>query len=256
MSLNWTNRPFFFPTVTLLSIPGFIERLCKLATRKVSEATGANFLQELEDWYTWLDNALVLDALMQMATEEPEQSSTGEKKGIYDTASSWLHSRELLIIHLDMFFCFSVVFFLSSPTESSDESSLATSPLRHRLPQSMKIVHEIMYKVEVLYVLCVLLMGRQRNQVLFPTIRAELEFFVWTELNCFFPPCNSSQVHKMLAEFRLIPGLNNLFDKLIWRKYTVSNHVVHGQNENCDCSPVWNFNSVVLNSSLQLHITF
>lgn len=50
--------------------------------------------------------------------------------------------------------------------ESSDESSLATSPLRHRLPQSMKIVHEIMYKVEVLYVLCVLLMGRQRNQVL------------------------------------------------------------------------------------------
>nr|XP_040060502.1 transient receptor potential cation channel, subfamily C, member 4 associated protein a [Gasterosteus aculeatus aculeatus] len=158
--------------VTLLNIPGFIERLCKLATRKVSEATGANFLQELEEWYTWLDNALVLDALMQMATEEADQSST----------------------------------------ESSDESSLATGPLRHRLPQSMKIVHEIMYKVEVLYVLCVLLMGRQRNQV-----------------------------HKMLAEFRLIPGLNNLFDKLIWRKYTTSNHVVHDQNENCDCSPEISF---------------
>lgn len=29
----------------------------------------------------------------------------------------------------------------------------------------MKIMHEIMYKLEVLYVLCVLLMGRQRNQV-------------------------------------------------------------------------------------------
>ncbi|KAM9798825.1 transient receptor potential cation channel, subfamily C, member 4 associated protein a [Syngnathus typhle] len=158
--------------VTLLNIPGFIERLCKLATRKVSEATGANFLQELEEWYTWLDNALVLDALMQMATEEAEQSST----------------------------------------ESSDESSLVPSPLRHRLPPSMKIVHEIMYKVEVLYVLCVLLMGRQRNQV-----------------------------HKMLAEFRLIPGLNNLFDKLIWRKLTLSNHVVHGQNENCDCSPEISF---------------
>ncbi|KAI1892783.1 hypothetical protein AGOR_G00137080 [Albula goreensis] len=158
--------------VTLLNIPGFIERLCKLATRKVSEATGtSNFLQELEDWYTWLDNALVLDALMQMATEEAEHSST----------------------------------------ESSDESSLASSPLRHRLPQSMKIVHEIMYKVEVLYVLCVLLMGRQRNQV-----------------------------HKMLAEFRLIPGLNNLFDKLIWRKQT-SNHVLHGQNQNCDCSPEISF---------------
>ncbi|XP_010880195.2 transient receptor potential cation channel, subfamily C, member 4 associated protein a [Esox lucius] len=158
--------------VTLLNIPGFIERLCKLATRKVSEATGASdVLQELEDWYTWLDNALVLDALMQMATEEAEPSST-----------------------------------------ESDESLQATSPLRHRLPQSMKIVHEIMYKVEVLYVLCVLLMGRQRNQV-----------------------------HKMLADFRLIPGLNNLFDSLIWRKFTSSNHVVHGQNENCDCSPEISF---------------
>ncbi|XP_041953405.1 short transient receptor potential channel 4-associated protein-like [Alosa alosa] len=158
--------------VTLLNIPGFIERLCKLATRKVSEATGtATFLQDLEDWHAWLDNALVLDALMQMATEEAEQSST----------------------------------------ESSDESSLTASPLGHRLPQSMKIVHEIMYKVEVLYVLCVMLMGRQRNQV-----------------------------HRMLAEFKLIPGLNNLFDKLIWRKHT-SNHVLHAQNQNCDCSPEISF---------------
>lgn len=37
----------------------------------------------------------------------------------------------------------------------------------------MKIMHEIMYKLEVLYVLCVLLMGRQRNQVgLSPTSQA------------------------------------------------------------------------------------
>lgn len=55
---------------------------------------------------------------------------------------------------------------------------------------------------------------------------------------CFTHRVVSLQVHKMLAEFRLIPGLNNLFDKLIWRKFTASNHVVHGQNENCDCSPV------------------
>lgn len=67
--------------VALLNIPGFIERLCKLATRKVSEASGtAALLQELEDWHSWLDNALVLDALMQMAIEEAEQSSTGEWK--------------------------------------------------------------------------------------------------------------------------------------------------------------------------------
>lgn len=154
MWIEWIRKKYcysYFPTVTLLNIPGFIERLCKLATRKVSEATGANFLQELEDWYTWLDNALVLDALMQMATEEAEQSSTGKAT-----------------VSCAAFFCshkFWDFFFFFSLSESSDESSLATSPLRHRLPQSMKIVHEIMYKVEVLYVLCVLLMGRQRNQV-------------------------------------------------------------------------------------------
>uniref|UniRef100_A0A8C9SYB8 Transient receptor potential cation channel subfamily C member 4 associated protein n=1 Tax=Scleropages formosus TaxID=113540 RepID=A0A8C9SYB8_SCLFO len=145
--------------VTLLNIPGFIERLCKLATRKVSEATGASsFLQELEDWYTWLDNALVLDALI-----------------------------------------------------TGDVRCCQGGGRRLMLPQSMKIVHEIMYKVEVLYVLCVLLMGRQR-----------------------------SQVHKMLAEFRLIPGLNNLFDKLIWRRHTTS-HILHRENQSCDCSPEISF---------------
>lgn len=64
-------------------------------------------------------------------------------------------------------FPFQLLIILSTSCfpESSDEGSLSSSPLRHTLPQSMKIVHEIMYKVEVLYVLCVLLMGRQRNQV-------------------------------------------------------------------------------------------
>uniref|UniRef100_A0A8C0B6A9 Transient receptor potential cation channel subfamily C member 4 associated protein n=1 Tax=Buteo japonicus TaxID=224669 RepID=A0A8C0B6A9_9AVES len=157
---------------TLLNIPGFIERLCKLATRKVSETTGtSSFLQELEEWYTWLDNALVLDALMRVANEEAEQIPA--------------------------------VFFLFC-----NESGLANTSTRTQLPQSMKIMHEIMYKLEVLYVLCVLLMGRQRNQV-----------------------------HKMIAEFKLIPGLNNLFDKLIWRKHSASALVLHGHNQNCDCSP-------------------
>ncbi|XP_044520307.1 short transient receptor potential channel 4-associated protein isoform X3 [Gracilinanus agilis] len=160
---------------TLLNIPGFIERLCKLATRKVSESTGtSSFLQELEEWYTWLDNALVLDALMRVANEEPEHSSPVIFPSYY----------------------------------SSDESGVANTSSRTQLPQSMKIMHEIMYKLEVLYVLCVLLMGRQRNQV-----------------------------HKMIAEFKLIPGLNNLFDKLIWRKHSTSTLVLHGHNQNCDCSP-------------------
>uniref|UniRef100_A0A8C5UPZ7 Transient receptor potential cation channel subfamily C member 4 associated protein n=1 Tax=Microcebus murinus TaxID=30608 RepID=A0A8C5UPZ7_MICMU len=117
----------------LLSIPGFVERLCKLATRKVSETTGtASFLQELEEWYTWLDNALVLDALMRVANEESEHNQA------------------------------SIVF---PPPGASEENGLPHTSTRTQLPQSMKIMHEIMYKLEVLYVLCVLLMGRQRNQV-------------------------------------------------------------------------------------------
>lgn len=70
--------PCDLSAVTLVNIPGFIERLCKLATRKVTEAADASARLELEDWHSWLDNALVLDALMQLAIEEAEQSSTGE----------------------------------------------------------------------------------------------------------------------------------------------------------------------------------
>lgn len=62
----------------------------------------------------------------------------------------------------------------------------------------MKIVHEIMYKVEVLYVLCVLLMGRQRNQVSgewsCPSFRLEAEGmlgFLLTSASS--PPCRSTR---------------------------------------------------------------
>lgn len=51
------------------------------------------------------------------------------------------------------------------PPGASEENGPPHSSTRTQLPQSMKIMHEIMYKLEVLYVLCVLLMGRQRNQV-------------------------------------------------------------------------------------------
>ncbi|OWK03479.1 TRPC4AP [Cervus elaphus hippelaphus] len=171
----------------LLSIPGFVERLCKLATRKVSESTGtASFLQELEEWYTWLDNALVLDALMRVANEESEHNQVTEASLLVAVSAS-------------------IVF---PPPGASEENGLPHTSTRTQLPQSMKIMHEIMYKLEVLYVLCVLLMGRQRNQV-----------------------------HRMIAEFKLIPGLNNLFDKLIWRKHSASALVLHGHNQNCDCSP-------------------
>ncbi|NWZ37485.1 TP4AP protein, partial [Brachypodius atriceps] len=146
---------------TLLNIPGFIERLCKLATRKVSETTGtSSFLQELEEWYTWLDNALVLDALMRVANEEAEQSSTG----------TWLAS-----LH---------------PPAAEEYLNLSQG---------------------------------------LPRVAFAFLLHVCTSL--------VPQVHKMIAEFRLIPGLNNLFDKLIWRKHSASALVLHGHNQNCDCSP-------------------
>lgn len=55
---------------------------------------------------------------------------------------------------------------------TSEEGGLPHTSARAQLPQSMKIMHEIMYKLEVLYVLCVLLMGRQRNQVSAPPASA------------------------------------------------------------------------------------
>lgn len=61
------------------------------------------------------------------------------------------------------------------PPGASEENGPPHSSTRTQLPQSMKIMHEIMYKLEVLYVLCVLLMGRQRNQVRPARLRAEAQ---------------------------------------------------------------------------------
>ncbi|XP_061428121.1 short transient receptor potential channel 4-associated protein [Lethenteron reissneri] len=100
---------------------------------------------------------------------------------------------------------------LDMTTSIVDESGLDTSmdmeysdhPIIDQLPLTM---HEV-YKVEVLYLLCVLLTGKHRDEV-----------------------------HKLLAEFRLIPGLNDLFEKLIWKNRS-HNHRLHSPNQNCDCSP-------------------
>lgn len=56
----------------------------------------------------------------------------------------------------------------------------------------MKIVHEIMYKVEVLYVLCVLLMGRQRNQVKY-LLKLNLDI-----RNLLAPPNNADSMHEYI----------------------------------------------------------
>ncbi|KAK2109878.1 Short transient receptor putative channel 4-associated protein [Saguinus oedipus] len=153
----------------LLSIPGFVERLCKLATRKVSESTGtASFLQELEEWYTWLDNALVLDALMRVANEESEHNqeyAQGERRlrtGSRESTAGQVRRVPSMQGHTAVHSTGRIL--RDSPSGASEENGLPHTSARTQLPQSMKIMHEIMYKLEVLYVLCVLLMGRQRNQ--------------------------------------------------------------------------------------------
>ncbi|XP_033101532.1 short transient receptor potential channel 4-associated protein-like [Anneissia japonica] len=75
------------------------------------------------------------------------------------------------------------------------------------LPQSIKTMHELVYKVEVLYVLCLLLSGKQRNRV-----------------------------HGEVSTHKLMPGLNRLFDRVIWRcNLRPYPHARH--SENCECSP-------------------
>lgn len=77
----------------------------------MSETTGtSSFLQELEEWYTWLDNALVLDALMRVANEEAEQSSTG-------TWLAALHPQQLMNVSAFLRVC-DVLLLLSSCPDS------------------------------------------------------------------------------------------------------------------------------------------
>ncbi|XP_078689700.1 short transient receptor potential channel 4-associated protein-like isoform X1 [Branchiostoma floridae x Branchiostoma belcheri] len=73
-----------------------------------------------------------------------------------------------------------------------------------QVPMAMKAMREIMYKVEVLYVLCILITGKQRNKV-----------------------------QELMAKYKLIPRLNELYEDLIW-KCNIRRRV-HG--EACECSP-------------------
>nr|XP_006817993.1 PREDICTED: short transient receptor potential channel 4-associated protein-like [Saccoglossus kowalevskii] len=75
------------------------------------------------------------------------------------------------------------------------------------LPQSMRVMHEVMYKVEVLYVLCLLLTGKQRNKV-----------------------------HDLLADSRLVPSINDIFDKIIW-KCNLRSSPDPELDDSCECSP-------------------
>uniref|UniRef100_UPI00358EE955 short transient receptor potential channel 4-associated protein isoform X2 n=1 Tax=Myxine glutinosa TaxID=7769 RepID=UPI00358EE955 len=140
---------------TLLNIPGFVKRLCELATQKAPTSSNSlTFLQELEHLITWMEMA-PLNTLLE------EDGETND-----------------LVLQFE-------------------------GQVRDALPQSMRAMHEVICKVEVLYVLIVLLTGKRRDQV-----------------------------HKLLSQFQLIPGLNDLFDELIWKE-SAQPLPLH----NCDCNP-------------------
>ncbi|XP_071957366.1 short transient receptor potential channel 4-associated protein-like [Antedon mediterranea] len=95
--------------------------------------------------------------------------------------------------------------------DSELDDSMVDQPLDFQslaLPQSIKRMHELVYKVEVLYVLCLLLSGKQRNKV-----------------------------HTEVSSHKLMPGLNRLFDRVIWRCNLRPFHRQSGHLENCECSP-------------------
>eukprot|EP00057_Strongylocentrotus_purpuratus_P030323 XP_781318.3 PREDICTED: short transient receptor potential channel 4-associated protein isoform X1 [Strongylocentrotus purpuratus] len=148
---------------TVVELPGFVQKLVKIACKSVAEPDGVTdmdtLFSQIDSWVTWLDSSLAFDALAEVANED---------EGVYLNLP--LHD-------------------LSLP-----------------LPDSLKTMHEVVYKVEVLHVLCLLLGGKQRHKV-----------------------------HEILAQYKLMPGLNNLFDKVIWRCNLRA--PIHGVNENCDCSP-------------------
>ncbi|XP_071484771.1 short transient receptor potential channel 4-associated protein-like [Diadema antillarum] len=148
---------------TVVELPGFVEKLVRIACKSVAEPDGVTdvdaLFSQIDSWVTWLDSSLAFDALAEVANED---------EGVYLNLP--LHD-------------------LSLP-----------------LPDSLKTMHEVVYKVEVLHVLCLLLGGKQRHKV-----------------------------HEVLAQCKLMPGLNALFDKVIWR--CILRAPIHGANENCDCSP-------------------
>ncbi|XP_022103399.1 short transient receptor potential channel 4-associated protein-like [Acanthaster planci] len=136
--------------------------------------------------------------LVQIACKRIDTPSTSSIPNLYSEIEGW-------VTWLDSSLAFDALAEVA--TEEEVFLNLPLNDLSAPIPQSLKTMHELVYKVEVLYVLCLLLTGKQRTKV-----------------------------HEMLSKYKLMAGLNVLFDKVIWR-CNLRSQPMHGLNENCDCSP-------------------
>jgi len=107
----------------------------------------------------------------------------------------------------------SVVSFLDElSTLSSEEDTddmLITDSLASVIPRRLRYIHEVMYKVEIFYVLTLFLNGKSKKEV-----------------------------QSRLGDLKLIPALCDLFDRLGWNSSRESfpSHN-HSEAEDCDCTP-------------------
>ncbi|XP_032219166.1 short transient receptor potential channel 4-associated protein isoform X2 [Nematostella vectensis] len=75
------------------------------------------------------------------------------------------------------------------------------------LSRSLKLMHEVMYKVEVFYVLCLFLTGKHKQTV-----------------------------QSKLSELRLIPGMCELFDNIIWQHTNANRGLMEIEGDH-ECTP-------------------
>ncbi|XP_033626830.1 short transient receptor potential channel 4-associated protein-like [Asterias rubens] len=136
--------------------------------------------------------------LVKIACKRIDSASTGNMPNLFNEIAGW-------VTWLDSSLAFDALAEVSN--DDGVYLNLPLHDLSAPIPQSLRTMHELVYKVEVLYVLCLLLTGKQRTKV-----------------------------HEMLSKFKLMAGLNLLFDKVIWR-CNLRSRPLHGHNENCDCSP-------------------
>eukprot|EP00794_Sanderia_malayensis_P018931 gene18931-20836_t len=98
---------------------------------------------------------------------------------------------------------------LDNEHDDAAGSEDAESNIALMLPRRMRNIHEVMYKVEILYVLTLFLNGKHK-----------------AEVQC------------KLGDLKIIPALSDLFDKLGWTQSSdrFPSHN-HAESDDCDCTP-------------------
>ncbi|XP_031558497.1 short transient receptor potential channel 4-associated protein-like isoform X2 [Actinia tenebrosa] len=89
-----------------------------------------------------------------------------------------------------------------------DDSTAAEETSIPSITTSLKLMHEVMHKVEVFYVLCLFLTGKHKPAV-----------------------------QERLSELHLIPGMSDLFDHIVWLRNTPTRRELLDMDGEQDCTP-------------------